>query len=356
MIIFLLTATVLVIIWLLLLNRATYDDYAKAAYCKVLDNYNLIDKITAKGKERYESFTIYSGVLPVSAKLINRIYIISVKAAERKVQTLKNKNEELQNGELKSVNMFVLPGYVLLREIPTIYKTQIYTLILRKCIELYGKKHSTQKARHIIAQIISYSIICIAVSLLIGVLIMAFGGFLHGLAGMGLGILLSLAIIYAIYDELDDSIKKRRKNISKQFPGVVSKLALLVTSGMIMDRAWKLTAHSDDREIYREMKHTSNEIDNLVNSAVAYSNFINRCNTKETAKLAGAIMQNLTKGNAEIGKLLREMAREAWLERRHKAKRDAERANSLLMIPTMMLFLAVLIMLMVPIVLSFSGL
>jgi hypothetical protein len=67
-------------------------------------------------------------------------------------------------------------------------------------------------------------------------------------------------------------------------------------------------------------------------------------------------MQNLSKGNSEIGKLLKDMAREAWQERRHLAKRDAEKANSKLMIPTMMLFLAILVMIMVPIVMNFSTL
>jgi len=151
-------------------------------------------------------------------------------------------------------------------------------------------------------------------------------------------------------------VKKRRCAICKQFPNVVSKLALLVTSGMIMDRAWKETAHSQESELYQEMRKTSEELDNLVSPEAAYGDFLSRCNTKETTKLASAILQNLSKGNSEIGRLLKEMAREAWQERRHNAKRDAEKANSKLMIPTMLLFLAILVMLMVPVAMNFSRL
>jgi len=122
-----------------------------------------------------------------------------------------------------------------------------------------------------------------------------------------------------------------------------------------MDRAWKETAYSRETELYMEMRKTSKELDNLVSPEVAYNGFIKRCNTKESAKLASAIMQNLSKGNAEIGELLKSMAREAWQERRHMAKRDAEKANSKLMIPTMLLFLAILVMLMVPVAMNFSG-
>jgi len=176
-----------------------------------------------------------------------------------------------------------------------------------------------------------------------------------GVAILGIGSVLVLVLAYAMYDELGDRVRKRRSAISRQFPNVVSKLALLVTSGMIMDRAWKETAYSQDAELYKEMRKTSEELDNLVSPEAAYGSFISRCNTKETAKLASAIMQNLSKGNAEIGRLLKEMAREAWQERRHNAKRDAEKANSKLMIPTMLLFLAILVMLMVPVAMNFSG-
>jgi tight adherence protein C len=122
-----------------------------------------------------------------------------------------------------------------------------------------------------------------------------------------------------------------------------------------MDKAWKQTAYSQESELYREMRRTSEELDNLVSPEAAYGDFINRCNTKETAKLASAILQNLSKGNAEIAMLLKNMAHEAWQERRRTAKRDAEKANSKLMIPTMLLFIAILVMIMVPVAMNFSG-
>ena len=133
--------------------------------------------------------------------------------------------------------------------------------------------------------------------------------------------MLVIVLVYALYDELGDQINKRRAAISRQFPNVVSKLALLVTSGMIMDRAWRETAQSQSGELYMEMRKTSEELANLVEPAAAYAGFIDRCNTKETTKLASAIIQNQTKGNAEVGVLLKAMAHEAWQERRHTAKR-----------------------------------
>jgi len=272
-----------------------------------------------------------------------------------KIQKLKHNINRLEKGDLRCVNTYVMPGYVLQREIEAIGKGNIHKLIMTKCFELYGKKHASNKTKQLLAQILSYPLIGVGAALMLGTIFLAMGSTSVGAAIIGAGTLLVLVLVYAIYDELSDSVQKRRVAIIRQFPNVVSKLALLVTSGMIMDRAWKETAFSRDTELYLEMRKTSKELDNLVSPETAFSNFINRCNTKESAKLASAIMQNLSKGNAEIGRLLKDMAREAWQERRHIAKRDAEKANSKLMIPTMLLFLAILVMLMVPVAMNFTG-
>ena len=71
--------------------------------------------------------------------------------------------------------------------------------------------------------------------------------------------------------------------------------------------------------------------------------------------MASAIIQNLSKGNAEIAGLLQQMAKDSWHERRNLAKQDSENANSKLMVPTMMLFGAIVVMLLVPIVISMNA-
>lgn len=252
-------------------------------------------------------------------------------------------------------NLLSLPGVVLLRRVDGIGKGSIHKEILSMCLELYGKKNAAVRAELLLAKMLSFSILLTALVLTLAVVVIAAISLTIGVAVACFGTLLVITLIYSAYDDLRDRVKKRRASICRQFPNVVSKLALLVTSGMIMSRAWKQTAISQKSYLYLEMQRTSEELENLVSHEVAYSNFISRCNTKETAKLATAIMQNHSKGNAEIGKLLKDMAREAWHERRHTAKREAEKANSKLMIPTMLLFLAILIMLMVPIALNFSG-
>jgi len=342
-------STVMVLAWIVLLGRANQEDWVAAAYSKVLGNLSEIDRLRLKGKERLEKLSKYHGIAAYGVRFL------PVVDFEKKIKKLGSDNRKLQEGDLKSLSVFVIPGYVLQREFEAIGRGSAHKTIMAHSYELYGKKHAGYITKNLLAKLLSYPIIGVASTLALGAILLVAGSVTVGAAIVGVGTLIVLVLTFTIYDDLREKVSKRRCAISKQFPNVVSKLALLVTSGMIMDRAWKLAAHSQELELYREMRKTSEELDNLVSPEVAYSGFINRCNTKETAKLASAIMQNLSKGNAEIGRLLKDMAYEAWQERRNIAKRDAEKANSKLMIPTMLLFLAILVMLMVPIAMNFSG-
>ena len=332
----LIPATILMIVWLLLLSRVEEEDWIAAAFCKVLDNRAEMERLQQKAMQNQAALEQYSGF----SRKIMGLFLSG--SEDKAIAKLEEQSEALQKGDLSGVNLLAMPGYVLQRRFDTIGRGSFHKNILEKCIELYGRKYA-------------YPIIGLALTMAAGALLLGVGNTTGGLGVLTVGLMLVIVLVYALYDELGDQINKRRAAISRQFPNVVSKLALLVTSGMIMDRAWRETAQSQSGELYMEMRKTSEELANLVEPAAAYAGFIDRCNTKETTKLASAIIQNQTKGNAEVGVLLKAMAHEAWQERRHTAKRDSEAANSKLMIPTMLLFIAILVMIMVPVATSFSG-
>lgn len=342
-------ATVLLILWLFLLFCVTDDDWVQAAYNKVLYNLDSIAALEKKDAENQRKLAQYHGVM---AKIMSLVYNGN---SQKEIAKLQEANKRLQQGELKSVSLLAMPGYVIQRRVNALGKGQINKVIYARYVELGGKKYAANRTKQLLAQMCSYFIVGVTMALILAAIMLGMGNTTMGVLAGTVGVLLVLFLVYALYDEVADKVKKRRSAIARQFPNVVSKLALLVTSGMIMDRAWKETAYSEQGELYLEMRKTSGERDNLVEPAVAYANFIDRCSTKEATKLASAIIQNQSKGNAEIGTLLKDMAHEAWQERRHTAKRDSEAANSKLMIPTMMLFVTILVMIMVPVAMSFSG-
>lgn len=350
MLIVLIMATVLIVFWLLQLGKVEREDWIIAAYNKILDNQQKIEKLREKIQKKEAKLEKYHG-------FVGKVMAVLLKDdSAKEIRKMQKENQELQQGNLKSINIFVMPGFALQRRFDQIGKGELQRKLISQYTELYGKKYAPERAKQLAAKMLSYPIIGVAAALLLGVLLVSFGNKTGGLAVMLIGSLLVLVIVYALYDEVADQVKKRRAAISRQFPNVVSKLALLVTSGMIVDKAWKQTANSQDLTLYREMRKTADELDNLVEPSAAYTNFLSRCNTKETTKLASALIQSQSKGNAEIGILLKGMAHDAWQERRHTAKRDSEKANSKLMIPTMLLFVAILVMIMVPVAMNFMSL
>ncbi len=344
-----LIGTVLAVAWLVLLMQVKEDEWIVGATNRVLSNRLKIQELRDKDIQKSEKLETYSGI----AYSVMKLFLGG--DLEKEIRKLELQNEALQEGDLRSVSVMEMPGYVLQRKHAELGRGGIHRKLVDACTELNGKRYAEKQARQILARILSYPIVGVAAALLLGVLIAGVGAKLPGFAIMLFGSLIVCVLVYAQYDEVLDRVNKRHAAISRQFPNVVSKLALLVTSGMIMDRAWRETADSQSEELYLEMRRTSLELENLVEPAEAYTNFLNRCNTKETTKLASAIIQNQSKGNAEIGRLLKDMAHEAWQERRHTAKRDSEKANSRLMIPTMILFVSILIMIIVPIFLQFGG-
>ena len=129
----------------------------------------------------------------------------------------------------------------------------------------------------------------------------------------------------------------------------LSKLTLLVNSGMVLRDAWKRVSVTGDRALYQEMQNTSLEIENGIMETDAYRNFAERCNVKEIRKFASLIIQNLKKGNEELAYFLKDLSDEMWEVKKNEVKQKGEKANSRLLLPMMLIFIGILIMILVPV-------
>jgi len=117
-----------------------------------------------KEKQAEERLAGYSGGALFVARLVSR------GDSSKKILKLERDIENLQRGDLRSVNVFVMPGYVLQREIEAIGKGSIHKMIMSNCFELYGKKHAANKTKHLLAQLLSFPLIGVAFTLMTGVI------------------------------------------------------------------------------------------------------------------------------------------------------------------------------------------
>lgn len=168
-----------------------------------------------------------------------------------------------------------------------------------------------------------------------------------------IGLILAWLIMWYVDELLNDQLEERHDQLLADFPQMLSKMTLLVNSGMVVRDAWNKIAENGDRALYKEMRLTVMEMKNGVTEAEAYMHFADRCSMKEIKRFSATMVQSLQKGNSEIAVFLKNMSDEMWEEKKHMVKRKGEAANSKLIVPTALIFIGILVMIMVP---AMSGL
>ena len=125
---------------------------------------------------------------------------------------------------------------------------------------------------------------------------------------------------------------------------------LFVNAGLPVREAWRKVAMSSDGVLYKEMRITMDDINNAKTTEMqAYQDFAQRCAIKEIKKFTLMLVQSMNKTAAELAMNLRYMSEESWEEKKHRAKRKGELANTKLMIPIMIMFVGILMVIIVPI-------
>ena len=226
------------------------------------------------------------------------------------------------------------------------YRTDADQALRRQLAVLYGTKNVDYYCRAVYASrtTMALTIACFALpvycfaggSVLLFIVILGLAGFAY----------------YYYGTTMKEKLEKRQQEMLSDFSEAVSKLALLVNAGMVLHDAWKQVAFSDDTEIYQEMQKSVQEMQNGRPETEAISAFGQRCMLPEIKKFATTLVQGVTKGNAELSTMLKQQSKEVWSLKQQIMRRKGELANNQLLLPTLIVFIGILIMVVVPI---FSG-
>lgn len=167
-------------------------------------------------------------------------------------------------------------------------------------------------------------------------------------AGFLAALLLAGLWIFVKEYQVMDLCDEKKDEEMMQLPGVISKLILLLNSGMALREAWKAVSAEKEGALYLEMRKTSFEIGNGVPESEAYIRFAKRCDLREISHFASYVTQNLKKGNREMAAHLQNMADEIWDAKKALVTRKEELAGRLLLIPSILLFAGIIILIVVP--------
>lgn len=213
---------------------------------------------------------------------------------------------------------------------------------VKNMAEIYGKKYAEYYLYVMTGAQISYVVTILPIGILLAVIANEPIAMVFGIA------LAALAALY-LSEEFKDKLNERRSELLMQFPQVLSKMTLLVNSGMVLREAWQKVAMSGTGILYTEMQYTSVELQNGITEWDAYYAFGERCALKEMKKFASVITQGLSKGSSELTMILKDMSDEMWETKRNLVKRKGEASASKLLGPTAMIFGGILIMIIAPI-------
>ncbi len=263
-------------------------------------------------------------------------------------------SEIYRNGKISGLDMIPIVGYRLMQLLKWDSSNKTVKELYKKCCHFQEKKEAMHRTYYLLGALFGYVFIGVGaffVSLAITLSL--------GMAQRGLIVALVVLVVFGVmgyvpYDNVSAIVLKREEEIGNQFPQVVSKLALLTVAGMEVSRAWRVTGQSGEGTLYNEMNRVMLDLQNNVSPVEAYAKFIQRCDNKYTTKLGTSIIQNISKGNSEIVRLFRSLNDESWMEHKHSARRMGEKIQSKLMIPTILMFLGILILVIVPVMSGFG--
>ena len=162
------------------------------------------------------------------------------------------------------------------------------------------------------------------------------------------GWLSSVLLLFYLDAQTKKKAAEKREAVLYELPEMISRLALLVRSGMVLREAWVKISESSDSVLCLEMKKTTDDIRNGIPEIQAFLDLTERCRTREVRKFVNSLIQNLKKGNSELVYFLRAAASEQWEEKKNYVIKKSEMTEQKLIFPMLMIFAAVIIMVLVP--------
>lgn len=215
---------------------------------------------------------------------------------------------------------------------------------------LYGSTYQEYYARLYYARSLSITVLLAAVLLLAASL----------LNGSTL-ILLLLAAVIAVagiwvsqIDQMKKMVDKRRDACLDEFPNVISKLALLVSSGMILYQAWSAVAESKEGEIYDLMRRACRDVGNGMSESDAYYRFGVLSDCQDIRKFSSMLVQSLEKGGSELTTFLMQQSKELWSQKRQRALQAGDAAAAKLLIPTVLMLVGIMLIILSAVFMSMT--
>ena len=175
-----------------------------------------------------------------------------------------------------------------------------------------------------------------------------------------LALLLFLAgiLLYICRDErITGETEKRRTQLLADYPGLVSKLTVLMRAGLTVQSAFGRIAMDYRRRkeqegicryAYEELTLAYYEMVNGISEGKACEHYGKRCGLLPYMRLGGLLAQNSRKGNHKLLESLGQESQEAFEEQKRRARKTGEEAGTKMLLPMVLMLLVTIVIILYP--------
>ncbi len=203
---------------------------------------------------------------------------------------------------------------------------------------VYDPLYSEYYGSVVWAQTISMTHLFLAMTFLLA-------GFLVDMASFILLVGLFMSVFVAVYflQNMKNVLAERTQECEGELPEVVSTMAILVSSGMILREAWTMIANNGEGKFYELMREAGENMQNGYSDTDAIFLFGKSTNSAEIKKFTSALIQSIERGGSDLPSFLSKQSSELWQSKRQRMLQLGEKAATKLLMPILLIFVGVII-------------
>jgi len=155
--------------------------------------------------------------------------------------------------------------------------------------------------------------------------------------------------------------EKRIREIRKEYPELITRMAMLIGAGMTISGAFRRIAgeygkrrQKKEKPLYEEVLVTCREMDSGVSQWSAFQHMGVRCQLPCIVRFTALLNQYARSGAAGLKDALREETDQALRERKEQARCLGEEAGTKLLLPMILMLVLVMVIIMIPAFTSFG--
>ncbi|KAA8783460.1 tight adherence protein C [Paenibacillus sp. 4624] len=211
--------------------------------------------------------------------------------------------------------------------------------------KMYGIQHSGEKTMLYCAEMLTYSWLVMLAGCLLSLVKEVGTG---GLAG---GVILAIALPFAMYKDLYTKVKRRDQDILIELPELLNRIVLLVGAGETVQRAIVHCVNSQserDHPLYNELRRAAGDWNNGYSFQQSLEQFSRRCGVQEVTIFTTTVLLNFRRGGGDFVLALRDLSHVLWEKRKTVSRAKGEQASSKLVFPMVLIFFTIVVMIGAP--------